>query len=42
MYSASVLHALKLTRKDMEGIKESLGEPMVLEIKELVNRCIQA
>ena len=41
VYSASVLNTLRLTRADLQGLRSTLGEETVAEIKELVDRCVQ-
>ena len=41
-YGASVLNTLGITKGEIEGLRSSLGDETVSEIKELVNRCIQS
>ena len=41
LYNASVLSALKLTRKDMQKLKDSLGESLIEQIEELTSRCME-
>ncbi len=41
LYRVEVLQKLGITRDDMERIREKLGEEMVKEINDLVDRCVQ-
>lgn len=41
VYDASVLTTLRLSRDDIDGMREALGEGVVDEIRDLVSRCIE-
>jgi HD-like signal output (HDOD) protein len=41
LYRVEVLQKLGITREDMERIQQELGEQMVKEIDDLVDRCVQ-
>jgi HD-like signal output (HDOD) protein len=41
-YSEAVLKNLKSTPEELYRLRETLGKPMVLQIKEIVNRCAHA
>ena len=41
VYSGAVLRALRLDMEDVRGLRETLGQPMVQEVAEVVDRCAQ-
>ena len=42
IYNSSVLVTLEITRKDIDGIRTSMGESMVREVREIVSRCLRS
>ena len=42
IYNSSVLVSLGVTRKDIDGIRTSMGDSMVREVREIVSRCLRS